>query len=330
MSDDSVIFDLKTLLGLLTKSFQGITEISLFGSRAYQTGSLRSDCDLLIEFDQSSAPKGSQLLAFATQNCSALDFFLLSHGQATSCANDSFIFAANSADLKAKLDAKQVWSKQSGFPTSGPFYKESDPWKFTVHGHVVFIPTALPNAVITENTLQMTLARAERRGLPTLPFIGDNIERAAKFIERVARDMIVPPSALGQRGAAKSGWTVNLSDEYDCQNLFFITVKPWLRSIGREEVEIDYDGQKKISDFNLFENQLIVEMKYIHDANSKREVLKDLKGLQHFYSKNQNVLFLLFVIYYARSVDIDAARWEEDYSSSFEGRKIVTSLIPLP
>jgi REase_DpnII-MboI len=85
--------------------------------------------------------------------------------------------------------------------------------------------------------------------------------------------------------AAKTGRTVNLASEYDCQNLFYISVNPWLKSVGREEVEIIYDKQKKISDFNFFHNQLIVEMKYIDDNDSKREIIKDLKGLQDFYSR---------------------------------------------
>ena len=135
---------------------------------------------------------------------------------------------------------------------------------------------------------------------------------------------------LGQRGGAKAGWTVNLSSEYDCQNLFFITVKPWLGSLGREEVEIVYDGQKKVSDFNAFKNQLIIEMKYVHDANSKREVVKDLKGLQDFYLRNINVKVLLFVIYYKEAADIDAARWEAEFSHNQEGCRVVTSLIKIP
>lgn len=330
MRDEIVTYDVKNSLSKLVAEFPGITEISLFGSRVYQTGSLRSDCDLLVEYEPDAAPKAGDLLRFSDRECSAFDFFLLHHGQATSCANQSFIYANSSEELKQRVDSKTIWSREAGFSPAGPFYKEQDPWAFSVHGHIVFIPTALPNAVITENTLRMTLARAEHQGLPTQPFLGDNVEAAAMFLKDVARNLVMKPSDLGQRGAAKSGWTVNLKSEYDCQNLFFITVKPWLRSIGREEVEITYDEQKKISDFNAFENQLIVEMKYIDDPNSKREVLKDLKGLQHFYSKNQNVRILLFVIYYKTEAQVDAPRWEQDYSSAYEGRRIVTSLVQLP
>lgn len=330
LRDKLVAYDLRLVLSKVVHEFPGITTISLFGSRVYQTGSRRSDCDLLVEYDPKYAPKGSELAQFSLEQCSALDIFLLHHGEAKSCANDSFIYASSSDELKQRLDAKPIWNRASGFANEGPFNKEEDEWTFLVHGHVVFIPTMLPNGAIVDNTLAMALASAERRGLPAIPFIGDNVEKAASFLNNIAHRMIIEAKDLGQRGSAKTGWTVNLSSEYDCQNLFFITVKPWLGSLGREEVEIIYDDQKKISDFNAFNNQLIIEMKYVDDANSKREVIKDLKGLQDFYLRNVNVKVLLFVIYYRDAADIDSARWEADFSSTRDGRRIVTSLIKLP
>lgn len=330
LRDHLVVYNLKSILVKFIAQFPGINTVHLFGSRVYQTGSTRSDCDLLVEYDQESAPKGSELSQFSSEQCSALDIFLLHHGEARSCANDSFIYASNSEELKRRLDAKPIWSRASGFVDEGPFNRAEDSWAFSVHGHVVFIPTMLPNGAIVENTLALALASARRQGLPSTPFIGDSIEKAASFLNDIARSMIIEAKQLGQRGSAKTGWTVNLSSEYDCQNLFFITVKPWLGSLGREEVEIIYDDKKEVSDFNAFNNKLIIEMKYIDDADAKREVVKDLKGLQDFYLKNTNVKVLLFVIYYKSAAGIDAARWEADYSSDYDGRRIVTSLVKLP
>ena len=44
--------DLKDLIQMLSQQFPNVESIHLFGSRAYQTNSKRSDIDLLILFDK--------------------------------------------------------------------------------------------------------------------------------------------------------------------------------------------------------------------------------------------------------------------------------------
>jgi hypothetical protein len=132
---------------------------------------------------------------------------------------------------------------------------------------------------------------------------------AAAHIAEIARRMIFRSDQLDQKGDAKNGWTVNLSSKYDCQNLFFTVVKPWLPGLDREEVAIRFDDQEKIADFDLFEKRLIIEMKFIDSAAKKAEVVKTLDGLSRFYAGNANVGCLLFIIFVKPNVDLDDARW---------------------
>jgi len=108
-------FDLKLLLEKVVSNQPKIEEIYLFGSRAYRTGSLRSDCDLLVKTSPGGNVRSSDLRDFAMQNCPALDFFIAADGRATSCMNDSYVRSASFEELVAKLDAIKLWTKSGGF-----------------------------------------------------------------------------------------------------------------------------------------------------------------------------------------------------------------------
>ena len=105
-----------------------------------------------------------------------------------------------------------------------------------------------------------------------------------------------------------------MENEYDFQNFFFLTVKPWLPGLGREDVTIRYDGQDKRADFNLFGSQLIWELKHIKDASTQAAVVKSLSGLKEFYSQHPNVRLIIFAILVEKNVTLDGAKWESDYT----------------
>ncbi len=142
--------------------------------------------------------------------------------------------------------------------------------------------------------------------------------------------MIFSSGQLGQRGVAKSGWTVNLSSEYDCQNLFFTVVKPWLPGLGREEITIHFDDQAKLADFSLFEGRLVIEMKFIDSPGKKAEVVKTLDGLSRFYKRNANIGCLLLIVFVKRDVALDDARWGADYTSRTTAPQVVTIVVRIP
>lgn len=323
----TIKYDLQALLTALVEREDGISALYLFGSRAYGTGSLRSDCDILVRAAPNKLVKASSLLGFSTEKCPALDLFLCTDARAVSVSNDSFVYASSFDALVEKLDAIKLWDRECGFANFT--FPVSRNWDFEVSCDVEFVPTVLPDAHISELSWQHKIKMVEALGLPVQPFIGDTLKKAVAQIIDVTRRMIFRSDMLGPRGHARQGWTVNLRSEYDCQNLFFTIVKPWLPELAREEVAIIFDDQSKLSDFSLFEGRLIIEMKFIDDNAKKAEVVKTLDGLSRFYSRNANIGWLLFILFVKRDVQIDSAKWESDYSFITNSPPVTTVVISI-
>ena len=96
-----------------------IEEIYIFGSRGYETGSLRSDIDILVY-----APSGlrrDEVMPIMEEE-EALDIFKTTNKtEAESFANDSWL---KMDDIVADLDAKLLWSRTNGESTLLERYKE--------------------------------------------------------------------------------------------------------------------------------------------------------------------------------------------------------------
>jgi REase_DpnII-MboI len=162
------------------------------------------------------------------------------------------------------------------------------------------------------------------------PYIGDTIDKATAMIIDIAKKMALKPSEVGGNGAARNGWTVNLKSEYDCQNLFFTVVKPWISNIAKEEVTVVFDDQEKSADFSFFNSKLIIEMKFIDSDNKKREVVKTLEGLTDFYKRHTNVNILLMLIFVKEGVAINVGKWEADFTYYSNSPKVITHVIYVP
>jgi hypothetical protein len=283
---------------------------------------------MIVRSDPNKPTKLSVLRAFAIEHCTALDFFLCTEARAISAANDSSVHAVDFAALIRKLDATSLWTRLGGFADFA--FRATGDWTFDVAEGIDFKMTVMPDASWTDMVWSTKRKTVEDRGLPIQPYIGDTLDKAVAQIVDVIRRMTFRPSDLGQKGDAKSGWTINLTSEYDCQNLFFTVVKPWLPSLGREEVAVRYDGQSKLSDFSLFDSKLIIEMKFIDGAGKKNEVVKTLGGLSSFYAQNANVGALLFVIFAAHDVAVDAPKWESDFSFETHSPFVRTIVVRLP
>lgn len=320
--------NLRTVVERLTAEQPAIAVLYLFGSRAYGTLSPRSDCDIIVRAAPDSHIKGSDLRDFAAEHCAPLDLFLCTGSRATSVANDSYVYAADFDALIAKLDAQLLWTRAKGFADFA--FIGSDDWTFEVSSQAEFVASMLPDAAISEMTWQYKVQKVEALGLPSLPYIGDSLAKASAQIIEIARRMIMKPADLIRQGQARSGWTLNLQSEYDCQNLFFSVVKPWLPGLAREQVAIVFDGQEKRSDFSLFNGRLVIEMKFIDDKDKKREVVRTLAGLAGFYRQNANVGALLFILYVKDGVDVDDRLWEQTYSTAGTSPWVTTVVIRIP
>src|SRR5690554_5360905 len=91
------IFDLEAIIKILAGKFDEIQSVYIFGSRRFETGSTRSDIDILLTTKKFLAP--AKLRDFTLEHSTALDLFILENGRATSAANDSFIEADTNENL---------------------------------------------------------------------------------------------------------------------------------------------------------------------------------------------------------------------------------------
>jgi len=303
-------YKLKDLAIWLGAGFDQIEALYLFGSRRYRTGSPRSDIDVLIELKPQSHIRPADLRVFTSENCPALDLFLAEGGKAVSCENESSVRAATFRELVAKLEAECFWRRSEGVIESADI-----DWTIKVPVDVNVAPTALVTGTPIPGTWPRSFRsfaqQIESIGLPTEPYLGATAKDIARFlIGEVRRAMEAQPK-LAPKG---KGVKVELNNEYDFQNLFYLTVKPWLPGLGREEVTIRYDGQDKRADFNLFSSQMVWELKHVKDANTKALVIKTLAGLSNFYSSHPNIRVLILAILVEKDVDLDDSKWESDFT----------------
>jgi hypothetical protein len=316
-------YDLKELAQQLTEEFPQITALHLFGSRRYRTRSPRSDVDILVQHSDHIRPNSLRL--FCDKYCPALDLFIVDTGKAVSCSNESYVQANSFDELIASLGAIQFWSKADGILAA-----DID-WTFSVPVGVEFVPTAVmmsePFSFKWVASMRGYFRHLEREGLPTSPYIGSSALEIAVYFKELIKRLVAASSELNPKG---NGWEVKLVNEYDFQNLFFLSVKPWLPGLAREEVTITYDNQSKTADFNLFYSQIVVELKHIRDSNTKAAVGKTLEGLASFYTRHPNIRVLIFAILVARDVDLDDAKWESDFSYPNNEPAVMTIVVRQP
>ncbi|PTT82487.1 hypothetical protein DBR41_13785, partial [Pseudomonas sp. HMWF010] len=175
--------------------------------------------------------------------------------------------------------------------------------------------TTMPSSFYKADSYDKKLREIENSGLPISPLIGEDVSSVALFLISVAGRMIFDKKMFSKsRGQAKDSWVTNLESEYDFQDLFEITCRPFIPNMSREEVSIIYDGSKKLSDFSFFDSQIIIEMKYIKSTGEASNTVKTLSGLKDFYKQNGNIRVLIFLIFIDKNVSIDIDKWEQDYS----------------
>lgn len=317
------IFDLEAIIKILAGQFVEIESVYIFGSRRYETGSTRSDIDILLTTTGRIQP--AKLRDFTLQHSTALDLFLLENGKATSVANESYITADTDDELIQKIDAVLLYDKHNG--ASAELIRRK---KIEVDKRINHELTSLPNGTAEYfeiSALQKYFKAARQNGLTAKPYLGVSTEEASEFIITILRSLTTANKTVTNHGQAKTGWTNNLNSEYDFQNLFWITVKPWLPGLSREQTAITYDGNKKNSDFSLFNDQLVLELKHIKDDGDKRETVKTLEGLKTFYTTHPNIRRLIFAILVDKTVDLDDKKWENDFSYADNTPSVITVII---
>lgn len=284
--------------------FPALKTLYIFGSRRHQTMSTRSDIDVLAETEEPLLPY--KVIEFIEERCPPLDVFLIEGEIARSCKNQSYIKGPR---LIEKLDALKFWSREEG-----SLHISINPL-LEINRKADFSGTiALGGFFDRSPSWYRMLEEAEKNHLPTAPFIGADIYAAVQFICKILDRISIEAEDLSGKGRGRNSWITSPRDEYEWQDLIYIALKPWLPGLQREGVTLIYDKQDKRADFHLFKNRLIVEVKYVKDANTKAAVLKTLTGLGDLYSQNANVQAVLFVIFANRNAKIDSSQWSSDFS----------------
>jgi hypothetical protein len=299
-------WNLRDIIRALTTKAPAIEAVFLFGSRAYGTGSFRSDIDLLAITRTPLA--ASVLTSWLHQEFPPVDLFESNDRRiARSLINGSGLLARSDTDLIKQLDAQLLWSVSEGFSSS--FAK----WdQFTVIG-ANFMMTTFPLAANVVDLAANFTRRLEDAGYLAV-FLGSNWDWIGQSLSRVVETALDTPRRFAVQAKYVSGKTIVLASEYDFQNLVHLVLRPWLPTIEKENVTIRYDDQDKVGDFGLAQNTVVIEAKHIKDADDKRAVLKDLAGLTGFYIRNPNVRLLLFWILVDQGVDINMPLIEGDFS----------------
>ncbi len=315
--------DLQAAISVLVGKFETIENVYIFGSRRYKTESTRSDIDLLLT--TAKRIKHSDLRDHTLESCTALDLFILDDNKAVSIANESYIDDENQSKLLAKLNAVKLYHRGVGFTEEMKDFAVL-PLDSRVNHKLSTLPN-LPDDAYEVQALIKYFKAADRKGLPTKPYIGQNADESSEMILSVIERIVESCGNVTGHGQAKTGWTNNLLNEYDFQNLFWISTKPWLPGLGREEVELKYDGNNKVSDFNLFNNQIVIELKHIKDNNDKRNIIKTLGGLKDFYKQHPNIRVLIFGVLVNKDVKLDDMKWEDDFSYLENDTKVKTKIV---
>ena len=97
--------------------------------------------------------------------------------------------------------------------------------------------------------------------------------------------------------------------------------------MSREQTAIVYDRNKKQSDFSVFGDQLVLELKHIKDDGDKRETVKTLEGLKTFYTLHPNIRRLIFAILVDKTVVLDDRKWEADFSYPDNTPSVITVVV---
>lgn len=311
-----VDWDLGDIVNSLIEHHPEIRELYLFGSRAYKTGSYRSDIDIL-------AVTGGEMVSVAEVNTwlhheyPPVDLFLsFDRMSAASVVNGSVLrYRKNTergyADLVDQLDAKKLWDAQSGFSAF-------DGWIQKALADGSFPMSIIPDSSADEADQKIAdaLKELERTGIKTY-YAGSSWQDIGKSITEMVRVGLQKPSKFQRRARNFSFDTIRLENEYDFQNLIHLLLRPVFPDMEREPVTVRIDGNAKLADFGIASNRIVIETKYIDSTGKKAEVLKTLEGLRGFYAQNPNVECLLFLVLYEGSVDIDVVNLESRFSHTF-------------
>lgn len=303
-------WNLEEIVNFLINENSSIQKIYLFGSRGYDTGSLRSDIDILVISEK--AIGDLPLRDNIHHVYPPLDLFISTDNKtARSLANGSVLnLRSNYTDIVEQIEGKLLWDKQNNFNENISRYRIQKTKK-----NIDFRMTIIPNP---DNSLHDDLNKCLNKITNTgfRPFFsGKNVLEISQTIINMIKDTFVKPNLFAKKAHSFSFDLLKINREYDFQNLIQLILRPVFPSIQPEPVQIKIDNNNKIADFSIYDNKIIIEAKYIYDTSSKNSVLKTINGLADFYSTNSNVKSIIFLVLYNPDVQLDRVQLEGKFSN---------------
>ena len=321
-----ITWNLEEIIGKITTNHQEIGEMYLFGSRAYKTGSYRSDIDLLAICD-APIPVAS-INAWLHDAYPPVDLFLCNDGKtASSVVNGSVLSyreGSNSEDLIHQLDAIKLWGKDEGLS------KDYVDWNVQTLSGIDFIMSVIPSYPMSNIDKLIENAMCNLRTAGIIPFFsGKTWREIGNTIAEMVEIAMKKPSNYQTKAKNYSFDKLVIKNEYDFQNYIHTVLRPVFPDIEPEPVTITIDGNEKKADFALNCNKVIIEAKWIEDTSKKDQVLKCLDGLSSFYSENPRACCLVFLILYdEKKVDINSHSLEHRFSKVYDTPPIIVRFIP--
>lgn len=316
MRKDINEWDLKEIIEEIVDNFNIIEEIHLFGSRAYKTGSLRSDIDL-IAYSKSPLPL-NEIIDFIRYQFKPVDLFeTIDKKIARSIVNGSII--TSETDVINKVDSILLWSKSGGFDNN---YVD---WIQKTLADYDFKMSMISND--SDIDIEETYIRFMQLNEYPYVYLGDKWRKIGDSIVSLIESSMMSTQIYNKRATNICVSNMILKNEYDFQNYIATVLKPWIPSLEPETVVIKYDGQDKKCDFSISSNSIIIETKHIKDKNTKATVLKTLSGLGDFYKTHPNIKELIILLLVDEDVDLDVTKIEMDYSYKYNTPMVITKII---
>lgn len=262
-----ITWDMKEIINSIVAKHPEITEIYLFGSRAYKTSSYRSDIDLLAISKKPIAV--SDVNSWLHDEYPPVDLFIsFDLKNASSVVNGSCIYFREDnkwgfKSLVEQIDAICLWNINDGFSS-----RFSD-WKIQTIKGINFLMSIIPSFPMQDmdDTMKKIMCNLETAGIKTF-FAGSDCSEITKSVIDMVEIALKPPTIYSKRAKNFSFDKIKLENEYDFQNFIYFLLRPVFRDIQSENLMIKLDGQEKIADFCFSNNKIVIEAKWI-DNKSK-------------------------------------------------------------
>lgn len=308
---NTIDWDLKEIIYSITSHHSEIDGIYLFGSRAYNTGSLRSDIDLLAKTN--SPIPFPNINEWLHKEFPPVDLFIMyGSDNAISVINGSCLQRRTERSLVYQLDAIELWTSEHGFNENFQFWKQKSLSNFNFQMSII----SGAQVESEEYRTKKFINEIRNNGIDTY-FAGSSFSEISKSIIKIVETAMMIPKKYSKKADNFRFDTIKLKSEYDFQNFIHILLRPLFPTIEPENVTITIDGNDKKADFGIQKNKIIIEAKHIKDTSTKSSIIKTIESLSSFYASNPNVESLIFLILYEPNIDLDEVRLNAEFDKEY-------------